>query len=121
MVMFKTIHKILNCSKTKKQQLYLNLNLNEIKLIKILIKINFINKIFLIKNNFYKIELNVESPINIKLISKPSNKLFLKASQLKKINFSKKIIFISTSKGILSNFECEKLNIGGLLLFAIFK
>jgi len=91
-----------------------------INIIKILINLNIIKyvkknntNIFIYLNNFYK-----KNYLNS--FYKPSNSIFLKIKIIKKITLKKKWIFlISTNKGILTNFEAIKKNIGGLLILKI--
>jgi small subunit ribosomal protein S8 len=50
---------------------------------------------------------------NIKLISKPSKKVYWSINQIWKIDSSKIFIIFSTSKGLKTIIDCKKLNIGG--------
>lgn len=50
---------------------------------------------------------------SIKLISKPSLKVYYSIRQIWKIDSSKSFIIFSTSKGLKSIIECKKLKIGG--------
>lgn len=75
-----------------------------------------VNKKHKNKKKFTKILLkynNGDPVINkIKLISKPSRKIYCKNKQLWKINSNKFIIF-STNKGLKTLDECKKLKLGG--------
>ena len=104
----------------KKKIIKYNYNKKNISLIKILINLNIIkcvkkkkNNIYLYMNNFYK-----KNYINN--LYKPSRLIFLKNSTIKKITLKKKWIFLlSTSKGVITNFEAIKKKIGGLLILKI--
>ena len=50
---------------------------------------------------------------NIKLISKPSRRIYYSIKQIWKIDSSKSFIIISTNQGLKSLTECKKLKIGG--------
>lgn len=68
-------------------------------------------------NNNIKIFLKYkhETPVinSIKLISKPSRRLYYSIKQIWKIDSSKYFIIFSTNKGLKSISECKKLKIGG--------
>lgn len=49
----------------------------------------------------------------IKLISKPSKRIYWSIKQIWKINSSKNFIIFSTNKGLKSVTDCKKLKIGG--------
>lgn len=49
----------------------------------------------------------------IKLISKPSRRIYYSAKQIWKIDSSKSFIIFSTNKGLKSITSCKKLKIGG--------
>lgn len=51
----------------------------------------------------------------IKVISKPSHRIYYSIKQIWKINSSKFILIFSTSKGLKSLLGCKKNNIGGEL------
>jgi small subunit ribosomal protein S8 len=54
---------------------------------------------------------------NLKTFSKPSLKLYLRFADICLIHDKKHTLFLSTSKGILTNFECKLKKIGGIILF----
>lgn len=70
----------------------------------------------------YKIENSIVYSFikDIKRISKPSLRVYVKAKHLKNLFYSRETYFISTSKGILTNKVAYKKNIGGELLFSIY-
>ena len=69
--------------------------------------------------NFNKLKIflkykNGKPVINsIKLISKPSRRIYYSIDQIWKIDSSKSFIILSTNKGLKSIIECKKLKIGG--------
>jgi len=50
---------------------------------------------------------------SIKLISRPSLRVYYSIKQIWKIDSSKSFLILSTNKGLKSIVECKKLNIGG--------
>lgn len=50
---------------------------------------------------------------SIKLISKPSKRIYWSINQIWKINSSKHFIIFSTNQGLKSIVDCKKLKIGG--------
>lgn len=105
---------------------YLNiikLNKNDFKILDIFMKLNII-KLIKKKKNEYQLYLKyVNSDIvfgKIKNFNKPSKPYFITLKEIKKVNKKKNNIFIlSTNKGLMTNFEAEKNNIGGLLILTI--
>jgi len=107
----------------KKKFIRLKLNKYELKLIKILIKVNVIK--FIKKNeDKYDIFLSYfdEKPIfqNLINVSKPSKPIFISCKTLKYItNKYKIVIILSTNKGLLTNFEAIQNNIGGMVILKL--
>jgi ribosomal protein S8 len=115
-----------NVSQLKKEFLEQNFYLNNYQIIKTLYKEGFIQSIKIIKTNTFKrirliIRFFFNKPIINKLnfFSKPSFKTFIKAKQLKKLTFKKTALILSTSKGLMTNVNCIKKKIGGVLLFSV--
>lgn len=107
----------------KKKNLKIKLNKKEVQILKIFLKLNIIR---LIKNkkNTYNIHFqyinNEQIFKNIKNIYKPSKPFFINLKQIIKINKKNNyIFFLSTNKGIISNFEAEKYKIGGILILQV--
>lgn len=74
-------------------------------------------KIDLYDTNKLKIFLKYKNgkPVinSIKLISKPSRRLYYSSNQLWKIDSTNQLIIVSTNKGLKSLVDCKKLNLGG--------
>lgn len=109
--------------KYKKKGFIIHKNNNNMNIIKNFIKINLIKYIFL-KNNKIVAFLNYYNnrPVfkNIINLFSYSNKKTISLKNIKKINNKHNwIILISTNKGILNNFEAEKLGVGGLIIAKI--
>jgi small subunit ribosomal protein S8 len=50
---------------------------------------------------------------SLKVISKPSRRIYFSSKQIWKIDSSKSFIIFSTSKGLKTILDCKKLKIGG--------
>ena len=74
-------------------------------------------KIDSIDSNSLKIFLKYKSnrPVinSLKIISKPSRRVYFTSKQIWKIDSSKFFIIFSTSKGLKTILDCKKLKIGG--------
>lgn len=55
----------------------------------------------------------------VKLISRPSRRMYIKASQIKPVRSGYGIAVISTPKGVMSSKEARKQKLGGEILFEI--
>jgi len=74
------------------------------------------------KGNNKILEINLEYPIairEIKRISKQGQRIYSKASELKRIKNGYGISVISTPKGLMTNKEARKARLGGEILFEI--
>lgn len=93
-------------------------------LVKVLYKHGIIQN-FIKQNNscrstiliFLRYFFNVAAFQFFKILSKPSLVLHLKFRDLNLLHDKKHTLFLQTSKGILSNFECKVKKIGGIALF----
>lgn len=98
-------------------------NKNNLDLLKILLKINIISFIKINNNSIY-VHINYvnNKPIfkNITNLFKPGHKLHISLKNLKKISYKHNwILILSTSKGVLNNFEAINQNVGGILIMKI--
>ena len=55
----------------------------------------------------------------IKIISRPSRRMYIKASQIKPVRSGHGISVVSTPKGVMSSKEARKHKLGGEILFEI--
>jgi small subunit ribosomal protein S8 len=63
------------------------------------------------------LNLSPEKLKSLKLISKPSFKVYLSYKQICSLKTQNKRYIFSTSKGFLSDVDCKRHAIGGMLLF----
>ena len=57
---------------------------------------------------------------NISIVSKPSRRVYTKAKDIKAVANGLGLSIISTSKGIVTDYEVKKLNVGGEILCKVF-
>jgi small subunit ribosomal protein S8 len=58
--------------------------------------------------------------LNLKRVSKPGQRIYVKKENLKAIKSGLGISILSTSKGLMSNLEARKQNLGGEILCEIY-
>lgn len=121
------IHTLINKIKThiiyKKKIMITNLNRTELLLIKNFINLNIICYIKKTGKNKYFIKLNCNNLIfkNIKNLYRPSQKLSISITELKKLSFKKNLILIlSTNRGFLTNYQAIQYNTSGILILKLF-
>jgi small subunit ribosomal protein S8 len=68
---------------------------------------------------FLKYAANRPAIHSLRVVSKPSRRIFYSIKQVWKINSSKSFIVLSTNQGLKSLLECKKKNIGGELLIVV--
>lgn len=111
----------------KKKKLKLKIFKKDLKIVQIFIKLNLIK---IIKNDLnsnsilitiYFVYLSGEPVFrSIKNLNKPSKMNIINYKQLSKFNKKNNSLFLmSTSKGLLTNFEAEKYRIGGNIILKI--
>ncbi len=62
----------------------------------------------------------IHSDIEVKRVSKPGQRIYVKAEEIKKVNGGLGMSIISTSKGIMTNEEAMKLKLGGEVLCEVY-
>jgi small subunit ribosomal protein S8 len=116
--------RIRNAAKARKDIVTVPHSRMKSDILKLLKERGFISDYKAVKNGKFmelEITLNNERPeLTLKRISKPGQRIYIKSSNLKKINGGLGIVIISTPKGIVSGEEAKKMNVGGELLCEIF-
>ena len=92
--------------------------------LKVLQEKGFIQEFNNVKNNDFE-EINIvlnpmRKDISLKKISKPGQRIYVKTTELKKINGGLGVAVVSTPKGIMSGEEAKKQNLGGELICEIY-
>jgi small subunit ribosomal protein S8 len=63
---------------------------------------------------------NARRDIEVKRVSKPGQRIYVKSSEIKKVNGGLGVAIISTPKGILTGEEAAKQNLGGELICEVY-
>lgn len=63
---------------------------------------------------------NSRRDIEVKRISKPGQRIYIKSDELKKVNGGLGVAIVSTPKGIITGEEAKKMNLGGELICEVF-
>lgn len=63
---------------------------------------------------------NLKRDIEVKRISKPGQRIYVKASEIKKVNGGLGVAIVSTPKGILTGEEAIKQKLGGELICEVY-
>lgn len=128
--LIKFLIKLKNASLSRRESVSIDFNLLCLEITELLYKEGFIqsfsieekmvNKVLksIIKINlryFYNKPLLSE----LKIISTPVQLAYLSVRNLAKLPSTKHVLFLSTSKGFLTGFQCKEKNLGGLLLFRV--
>ena len=121
---------IRNAQSANKERLLVPFSKAKFEIARILKETGFVSEVERKKKKIKKTEHNfVELKINrgelarsisgMKLISKPSRRVYAKKSEIKPVMSGYGIAIISTSKGIMSGEEARKQNLGGELIAEI--
>jgi len=116
--------RIRNASMARKDTVVVPFSNVKMGILNVLTKRGFIEESSVVSNNGFK-EINVvlkpeRRGLSLKRISKPGQRIYLKSTQLKKINGGLGVAILSTHQGILSGEEAKKLKLGGELICEIF-
>lgn len=91
----------------------------KLEIVKILKKEGYIDN-FSAKKNFLEIDLKFPAAINeIKRVSKPGRRFYIKSDKIKPIKNGYGASIISTPKGLMTNKEARKAGLGGEVLLEI--
>lgn len=92
------------------------------KIVKILEKEGFIEEASVIKTGKFpelKIKLREDQELELKRISKPGQKIYVKNPNIKKVKNGLGISIFSTSQGIMTGKEARKKKLGGELICTV--
>lgn len=96
----------------------------KMSVLEVMKKRKFINGYKETTNNKFKeieVELNQDlTEITLKRVSKPGQRIYLKAGALKKVNGGLGVSIVSTSKGVMSGEEAKQQNMGGEVMCEIY-
>jgi small subunit ribosomal protein S8 len=116
--------RIRNASMARKDNVVVPYSRMKMSVLKVLQEKGFIQEYNNVKNNDFE-EINIvlnpmRKDISLKKISKPGQRIYVKTTELKKINGGLGVAVVSTPKGIMSGEEAKKQNLGGELICEIF-
>lgn len=120
------LNRIRNAKDVKKAEVSVPLSLTKYEIAQILMQEGFVKdvkKIDKSKNKAIKITLkydNGESAVSdFKRISKPGQRIYVKAQDIKAVRGGYGISIISTSKGLMTNKKAKKSRLGGEVLMEV--
>ncbi len=116
--------RIRNALMAKKPEVIIPYSKIKIAIAKILEKENFVSKVDVVTNkkkrrSEIKINLKEQKIHELKRISKPGCRVYIKANEIKKIKSGKGILIVSTSRGIMTGHEAKKRKLGGEVIAEI--
>ncbi len=116
--------RIRNAAMARKDNVFVPYSNMKMGVLKVLQEKGFIQEFNTVKNNDFN-EINIvlnpmRKDISLKKISKPGQRIYVKTTQLKKINGGLGVAVVSTPKGIMSGEEAKKQNLGGELICEIY-
>jgi small subunit ribosomal protein S8 len=116
--------RIRNAGKVRKDALTLPYSRVKLDILKVLKARKFITDFNKVKNGEFdeiEVSLNQEQPsITLKRISKPGQRIYIKNSNIKKVEGGLGVAIISTPKGIMSGEDALKAKLGGELLCEVY-
>ena len=116
--------RIRNASMARKDTLMVPYSGMKMAVLKVLKEHNFIQEFNNMKNNDFE-EINIvlnpmRQDINLRKISKPGQRIYVKTTQLRKIHGGLGVAVVSTPKGIMSGEDAKKQKLGGELICEVF-
>ena len=115
--------RIKNAGKARKTSLSLPHSKVKEQILKVLKERNFISdyKVETDKHKNLYVDLNeAHAQLNVKRVSKPGQRIYVKTSEIKKINGGLGLAVISTPKGIMSGESATKNKLGGEYICQVF-
>jgi len=120
----KFLIKLKNATFARKEKIVIPFNRLSLELVKCLYKEGFIQSFNITTSTnqqkitvFLRFFYNKGLLKDLKIISTPSFTSYLTLQDIYKLTNKKTVMFFSTNKGILTNLECKKYQLGGSLLF----
>jgi small subunit ribosomal protein S8 len=111
-------------SLSRKRSVLFKYNKPAIYLLKSLYKEGLITSYSIMKKDdsfhtFVELRFSDETSLlsDLKIVSTPSRTVYINYKEISKLCIKNKTFFFSTDKGILSDSECKRLKIGGVLYF----
>lgn len=111
--------RIKNAARARKEVVSIPYSKVKEKILENLKKKNFVEKYEVVKGekeHHQSLQVtisNAHRDIEVKRVSKPGQRIYIKATEIKKIHGGLGMAIISTPKGIITGEEAKRLNIGG--------
>lgn len=115
--------RIRNAIKARKPELRIAHSKKKLAILQLLEKNGFIKKVKEDKGvKFLElvIELDIDTPLNLRRISKPGRRVYSSAADLKSVLSGLGIAVLSTSAGVMTNKEANKKGIGGEIICEVY-
>ena len=118
--------KVRNAIKARHTEVRLNVNKIILGILKILVDRGFINKFDVIeedKKKFANVVLSYNPDpaiVSLERVSKPGRRVYVKSTEIPRVYNGLGVAVISTSKGIMSDKDAKKQNLGGEFVCTIF-
>lgn len=91
-----------------------------VEVCKKLVKLNYFTKFAVNENYTISVEITPDKIHKLNRLSKPSRRMYGNYVKLPKVVGGKGWNILTTSKGVLTNFEAKTQQVGGELLFSIY-
>lgn len=115
--------KIRNAEAARKESLKTRFTNMDYAVLELLTRLGFVKKSEVkgrLPKRIIEVDFNTDQPIQgLKLLSKPSRRLYASYKDFKRVKGGHGFLAVSTSKGILSGEEARRKKVGGQLLFEI--
>lgn len=116
--------RIRNARNARKDTVTLSYSKTKEAILKVMKDRKFIADYEVVKNgdfNDLEVTLNQDlMDLNLKQVSKPGQRIYVKSTTLKKVNGGLGVAIVSTSKGIMSGEEAQKNKLGGELICEVY-
>ena len=116
--------RIRNARNARKDSVTLSHSKTKEAILKVLKDRKFVADYEIVKNgDFDELEITLNQDLmdlNLKQVSKPGQRIYVKSSLLKKVNGGLGVAIVSTSKGIMSGEEAKKNKLGGELICEVY-
>jgi small subunit ribosomal protein S8 len=117
--------RIRNIQSARKDTVIIPFSKLKLQICEKLVAFKFLKSVNVVKGEkFDNLEVILDTdrpyPLTLKRVSKPGQRIYKKASELKIVKSGLGVMILSTSQGIITNVEAHKLNIGGEALCIIY-
>lgn len=116
--------RIRNAQGARKDTVVLPYSKLKLQICEKLVEFNYISAVKVLKGeSFDNLEVTLDAdrhPLTLKRVSRPGQRIYKKAKELRTVKNGLGILILSTPKGVITNFEAKKHNVGGEVLCLIY-